>query len=159
MEKKSFAPVDFKTAIQKAEAYCAYQERSQYEVRGKLIQLGIGGEELEEIILHLITENFLNEERFAKAYALGKLRMKSWGKNKIAQGLKFKQVSAPLIKKALQNLDEEEYLEKLKNLLEKKAASIREKKDYQRKYKLMQYALSRGFEQDLIFFLLKDNDL
>lgn len=159
MEKKSFTPVDFKTAMQKAEAYCAYQERSQYEVRGKLIQLGIRGDELEEIILHLITENFLNEERFAKAYALGKLRMKSWGKNKIAQGLKFKQVSAPLIKKALQNLDEEEYLEKLKILLEKKAENIKEKIAYQRNYKLMQYALSRGFEQDLIFFLLKDNDL
>lgn len=159
MEKKSFTPVDFKTAMQKAEAYCAYQERSQYEVRGKLIQLGIRGNELEEIILHLITENFLNEERFAKAYALGKLRMKSWGKNKIAQGLKLKQVSAPLIKKALQNLDEEEYLEKLKNLLEKKAENIKEKVAYQRNYKLMQYALSKGFEQDLIFFLLKDNDL
>lgn len=159
MEKKSFTPIDFKTAKQKAEAYCAYQERSQYEVRGKLIQLGIRGDELEEIILHLITENFLNEERFAKAYALGKLRMKSWGKNKIAQGLKFKQVSAPLIKKALQNLDEEEYLEKLKVLLEKKAENIKEKVAYQRNYKLTQYALSRGFEQDLIFFLLKDNDL
>lgn len=159
MEKKSFTPVDFKTAMQKAEAYCAYQERSQYEVRGKLIQLGIRGDELEEIILHLINENFLNEERFAKAYAVGKLRMKSWGKNKIAQGLKFKQVSAPLIKKALQHLDEEEYLDQLKHLLEKKAENIKEKVAYQRKYKLTQYALSRGFERDLIFFLLKDNDL
>ena len=99
MHEKTFLPNDAKTAKSKAEAYCAYQERSQYEVRGKLISLGMRNQELEEIILHLIETNFLNEERFAKAYAQGKLRVKGWGKNKIKQGLLFKQVSTPLIKK------------------------------------------------------------
>ncbi len=159
MEQNEFISIDVKTGITKAEAYCAYQERSQYEVRGKLIKLGLRGDELEEVILHLITHNYLNEERFAKAYAQGKLRIKSWGKNKISQGLKFKQVSAPLIKKALQSLDGDEYLEKLQALLVKKEKEIKEKVAYKKKYKLVQYALSRGFEQDLIFFLLKDNDL
>ena len=105
MQQKTNIRLDFKTALQKAEAYCAYQERSQYEVRGKLISLGIYHQELEQIILNLLETNFLNEERFANAYARGKMRMKSWGKNKIKQGLKFKQVSPPLIKKALQNLN------------------------------------------------------
>jgi regulatory protein len=158
-EKKNVVVVDAKTAKVKAETYCAYQERSQYEVRGKLIGLGIRDQELEEIILHLIETNFLNEERFAKAYAQGKLRAKGWGRNKIKQGLKFKQVSVPLIKKALLSLDENEYLEKLKEILERKEKSVTEKVAYQRNYKLTYYALSRGFEQDLIFFVLKEKGL
>jgi len=159
MQEKTFQPIDQKTATTKAEAYCAYQERSQYEVRGKLITLGMRHEELENIIIHLIENNYLNESRFAIAYATGKLRMKGWGKNKISQALKFKQVSTPLIKKALQQLDETEYLDKLKEVLEKKQATLKEKVAYQRNYKLVQYALSRGFEQDLIFFVLKTSEL
>ncbi|MDA9555363.1 recombination regulator RecX [Pelobium sp.] len=159
MQKKTPQYIDLKTATSKVEAYCAYQERSQYEVRGKLLELGIKHEELEQVIVHLIENNFLNEERFAKAYAQGKLRIKGWGKKKIAQGLKFKQVSAPLIKKALQNLDETEYLNKLKEVIQKKSETVKEKTAYQRNYKLAQYALSRGFEQDLIFFMLKDSEL
>jgi regulatory protein len=159
MQQKTNVPLDYKTALQKAETYCAYQERSQYEVRGKLISLGIYFDELENIILNLIETGFLNEERFANAYARGKLRMKSWGKNKIKQGLKFKQVSAPLIKKAIQNLDGDEYLNKLIGVLEKKAPTIKEKQPYKRNYKLCQYAMSRGFEQDLIFFVLNDREL
>ena len=159
MQEKNEAPLSYHSALMKAEAYCAYQERSQYEVRGKLISLGIRGLELENIITELIENNYLNEERFAMAYAQGKLRMKSWGRNKIAQGLKFKQVSVPLVKKALKSLDEDEYLEILKDLLEKKRLTIKEKNDYQITYKLSQYAVSRGFEGELIFFLLKTNDL
>ena len=159
MEKKIAQYIDKQTATSKAEAYCAYQERSQYEVRGKLLELGMRYNELEEIIAYLIENNFLNEERFANAYARGKLRIKGWGKNKINQGLKFKQVSAPLIKKALKNLDETEYLEKLKEVLDKKEETIKEKITYQRNFKLVQYALSRGFERDLIFFMLKDSEL
>lgn len=159
MQEKTFISIDAKTAKTKAEAYCAYQERSQYEVRGKLIDLGMRGHELEEIILHLIEANFLNEERFANAYAQGKMRIKSWGRNKIKQGLKFKQVSAPLIKKALERLDENEYLEKLKEVLDKKAKVVKEKVAYQRNYKLTNYAMSRGFEQNLIFLVLKEKGL
>ncbi|MFC5283041.1 regulatory protein RecX [Pedobacter alpinus] len=159
MQEKNETPLSYQAALLKAEAYCAYQERSQYEVRGKLITLGIRGLELENIIIELIENNYLNEERFALAYAQGKLRIKSWGRNKISQGLKFKQVSGPLIKKALKSLDQDEYLEILKSLIEKKRPTIKEKKDYQITYKLGQYAISRGFESDLVFFLLKTNDL
>lgn len=159
MEKKIPQYIDKQTATSKAESYCAYQERSQYEARGKLLDLGMRNDELEEIIAHLIENNFLNEERFANAYAQGKLRIKGWGKNKIAQGLKFKQVSVPLVKKALKNLNETEYLEKLKEVLDKKQETIKEKTNYQKNFKLVQYALSRGFERDLIFFMLKDSEL
>jgi regulatory protein len=159
MQEKSFIPLDFDTALKKMEAFCAYQERSQYEVRGKLIQLGIRNEELEQIIIELIENNYLNESRFAHIYAKGKLRIKGWGKIKISQGLKLKQVSAPIIKKALQALDETEYLEKLREVIAKKERNTSEKVGYQRNYKVVQYALSRGFEQDLIFYVLKDSGL
>lgn len=151
--------LDKKTALIKAEAYCAYQERSQFEVRGKLINLGINGYDLDEIISTLIENNFLNESRFAMAYATGKLRIKGWGKYKIKQGLKFKGVSEPLIKKALASLDEEEYIHKLADVLEKKAKTIKEKNKILFALKLKQYALVRGFEGDLISFILKDKGL
>ena len=150
---------DKHTALLKAEAYCAYQERSQYEVRGKLISLGVFGNDLDEIITQLIENNYLNESRFALAYAQGKLRMKGWGRNKIKQGLKFRGVSEPLIKKALNILDDDEYLNKLAAILEKKASTIKEKNKNLLQYKLKQYALTRGFEGDLISFVLKDKAL
>src|SRR5690606_17889250 len=93
-----------KQAIEKMEHYCAYQERSQQEVRDKLYSLGLRSADIEEIIADLIQNNFLNEERFAAAYAQGKFRMKSWGKLKIKQGLKLKRVSDKLIVKALNQI-------------------------------------------------------
>lgn len=151
--------IDKNSAQLKAEAFCAYQERSQYEVRGKLIDLGIFGEDLENIISYLIENNFLNEARFATAYAQGKLRIKGWGKNKIKQGLKLKGVSAPLIKMALQKLNKEEYLGKLEYILTKKSEEFRNKLDLSTKNKIIRYALSRGFEYELIFFALNNNVL
>jgi regulatory protein len=159
MDQKPIIPLDYQTALNKAEVYCAYQERSQYEVRGKLISLGIYHQDLENIITALIESNFINEERFAKAYAQGKFRIKGWGKFKIKQGLKFKQVSPPLIKKALEQINKEEYLAQLEKVLSKKVDFEVKKIDAESKNKAIQYALSRGFESDLIFFLLKDKGL
>lgn len=151
--------IDKKSAQLKAEAFCAYQERSQYEVRGKLIDLGIFGDDLEDIISYLIENNFLNEARFAQAYTQGKLRIKGWGRNKIKQGLQQKGVSGPLIKLALKKIDLDEYSEKLENILFKKCEEHQYKTDYITKNKIIKYALSRGFEYDLIFYTLNNNVL
>jgi regulatory protein len=150
---------DEKAAEAKAEHYCAYQERSQQEVRDRLYEWGQHTATVENIISRLIGENFLNEERFAKAYTQGKFKQKGWGKIKIKQGLKFKRVPDVLIKKALQIIDGDEYLKTLNKILIKKAALVSEKDPYKRKYKLQQYALSRGFESDLITDVLKASDL
>jgi regulatory protein len=109
---------------------------------------------VEELISTLIENNFLNEERFANAYVRGKFNLKGWGKLKIKQGLKFKKVSPKLIENALKQLDPEEYLSKLKFIIEKKQAVLTEKDDYKRRNKLLQYALGKGFEKDLILDLL-----
>ena len=160
MEENAPKPfIDKNTALSKAESYCAYQERSHYEVKTKLYEWGLFSKDVDEVICDLIASNFLNEERFALAYTSGKFNIKGWGKIKIKQGLRLKKVSDPLIKKALNSLDGDVYLEKLKTVLIKKRSLIKEKEVYKIRYKLHQYALSRGFEGDLISYLLNNSDL
>ena len=146
---------DIKTALQKAASWCAYQERSQQEVRDKLYEWQMKPSEVEEIISLLISENFLNEERFAFSYVSGKFKIKKWGKIKIKQGLKLKRVPEPLIKKALNSIDDDEYFETLQQLLEKKQQTEKEKNTIKRQFKLVNYLHGKGYEKDLIFNLLK----
>ncbi|MDF3077613.1 MAG: regulatory protein RecX [Sphingobacteriaceae bacterium] len=138
-------------ALAKLESYCAYQERSQQEARDKLYEYGLYPNEVEETISELIQNNFLNEERFAMAYAQGKFRMKHWGRIKIKQGLKLKRVSDKLITKALNSIDGDDYLKSLQSILTKKAALITEKHPQKRNYKLMSYALGKGYERDVVW--------
>ncbi len=150
---------DEKVALTKAEHYCAYQERSQQEVRDKLYEWGLWTDAVENIISQLITGNYLNEERFAKAYTQGKFKQKAWGRIKIKQGLKLKKVPDVLIKKALLTIDGDDYIKALQKVIAKKSPLIKEKTDYKRRYKLQQYAMSRGYEADLITDVLKNSDL
>ncbi|HWZ13880.1 MAG TPA: RecX family transcriptional regulator [Mucilaginibacter sp.] len=147
---------DEKVARAKAEHYCTYQERSQQEVRDKLYEWGLWPKAVESIISGLIEDNFLNEERFANAYALGKFRQKGWGKAKIKQGLKFKRVPDVLIKNALFAIPGDDYLLTLQKIITKKAKLLTEKDPFKRNYKLKQYAVSRGFEGDLVTDVLKE---
>lgn len=158
-EPKKVKITDEKAALAKAEHYCAYQERAQQEVRDKLYEWGLWSDSVENIIGELIGANFLNEERFAKAYAKGKFNQNRWGKNKIKQGLKFKKVPDVLIKKALSGIPVDDYLQSLEAILAKKARTLNEKDPLKRRFKLQQYALSRGFELDLILDILKTSDL
>ncbi len=139
----------------KAESYCVYQERAQQEVRDKLYSWGLH----ENILANLIADNFLNEERFAIAYCNGKLRMKGWGKVKIKQALKAKRVSEQLIKIAFKQIDLDEYEQILNHIIDKKLREISGKDRYAVKNKVYQFALSRGFESDLIFSILNSKEL
>lgn len=137
-------------ALQKLKHYCAYQERSHSEVRSKLYDLGVRKAEHDGIIATLIEENYLNEERFAIAFARGKFRMKQWGKVKIGYELKQKQVSAYCIKKAMKQIDEEEYFKTLQELALKKYDSLKGEQYLVRKKKTMDYLVQKGFEHPLI---------
>lgn len=158
-QPKTIRITDPKVALTKAEHFCAYQERSQQEVRDKLYEWGLWPDAVEQVISQLIEGNFLNEDRFAKAYTKGKFSQKAWGRIKIKQGLKFKRVPDVLIKKALQTIDADDYLVALTRILEKKAATLSEKNALKRRYKLQQYAMGRGYEADLIADVLKNSDL
>jgi len=155
-EPKSKKITNPQAAYAKAEHYCAYQERSQQEVRDKLYDWELRQADVENIITRLIENNYLNEERFAKAYVQGKFNQKGWGRIKIKQGLKLKRVPDGLIRKALQIIPDDDYLAALQNLLAKKAATLTERNHLKRRYKLQQYALGRGFEGDLIWNAIKE---
>lgn len=137
-------------ALQKLKHYCGYQERSHYEVQQKLYDLGVWKKEHDEIIAALIEEDYLNEERFAIAFAGGKWRMKQWGRVKIRYELKQKQVSDYSIKKALKQIDEEDYLRVVKELAAEKYAALKNEQYLVRKKKTMDYLQQKGFEMDLI---------
>ena len=150
---KKSAPNKYLTleeALAKARRYCAFQERCHSEMRSKLIEWGVYGDRLEEVMADLVSENFLNEERFACTFARGKFRMKSWGRNRIVQELRARRVSDYCIRKGLQEIEEAEYLAELERLLLKKQAELSEPDAFQRRAKLMRFALQRGFEQELI---------
>lgn len=127
--------------------YCKYQERCHMEVRNKLYELGCKTPEVEAIIAELIEQDVLNEERFARAIARGKFRMKSWGKQKIIQQLKFYKISDYCIKKGLSEIDEDEYERVLQQLAEKKWHEFRAEKNLQkRKYKIYRFLMQKGFD-------------
>jgi regulatory protein len=143
-------------ALVKLQRYCAYQDRCHQEVRSKLIELGCYGQDLEDVMASLIEENFLNEERFARSLARGKFRMKQWGRTRIRQELNMRNISDYCIRKAMEEINDVEYLKTLREVLEKRAAQIAETDDFARKGKLAQYAMSRGFEGEIVWEVLRD---
>jgi regulatory protein len=149
-EERKRMRLDTKVAKLKAADYCAYQERSQQEVRDKLYTYGLHQNEVEEVISELIQENFINEERFAKAFIGGKFRMKGWGKRKILQSLKPHRISEYCIKKGLSEINPDDYYATLKKHAVKKLPSLKGQTDYIIRGKLSQHLAMKGFEGDLI---------
>lgn len=133
------------------ENFCAYQERCHKEVAQKLYDLHMIPEAREKITLHLLQHNFLNEERFSKAFARGKFSIKNWGRIKIVNELKFRNISSYNIKTALKEIDEDAYLKTLQKIAEKKAAVIKEPNAFKKRSKLLTYLSSKGYESELIY--------
>ena len=137
--------------LEKIKYYCAYQERSHREVRTKLIELQVYGNELENYIVLLLEENFLNEERYACAIARGKFYFKKWGRNKIKHILNQQQVSDYCIKKAMKEIDEHDYIQTFNSLAEKKLNELKgEKNKFIKMTKLKNYLLQKGYEYEYI---------
>jgi len=147
-ERKTSTPGQ---ALQKLKHFCAYQERSHAEVRDKLYSLGLWKQDVETAMSQLIEEDYLNEERFAKAFAGGRFRMKHWGRVKIRSELKQRQVSEYCIKKAMKEIHDDDYMAMLAKLLQQKLATLKgEKNVLVRKRKLLDYLLQKGYEYDLV---------
>ena len=155
-ENKKVKYLSKEEAQSRARKYCAYQERSHAEVRNKLLQWGQKGMALEEIMTKLIEENFLNEERFAKAYTGGKFRIKGWGRNKIVQQLHAKKISEYSINQALKEINEKDYKKTLKNLLEKKEKTLKGLTVFEKKNKLARFLAAKGYETELVWDKLND---
>lgn len=136
----------------KAEAWCAYQERCQQEVRTKLYEWGLWGDTVEAIIAKLISGNFINEERFARTYAGGKFRIKKWGKVKIRIELKKRKITDYCIRKGLAEIPDRDYLKTLRELAEKKMGT--KKLAVGSRQKVARYLIGKGYEPDLVWDLL-----
>ena len=142
-------------ALKKIKHYCAYQERCHSEVKEKLYSFGLYKQQVENILSKLIEDNYLNEERFAIAFAGGKFRMKHWGRKKIEYELRQKQVSTFCIKLALKAIDEKDYHSSLLKWATAKWKSVNDEVVYARVAKTYAYLLQKGYESSLIQQQLK----
>ncbi|HEX6890184.1 MAG TPA: regulatory protein RecX [Chryseolinea sp.] len=156
MKKTNQLSSDIKQKIYK---YCAYQERTHFEVRNKLYEYGLGSDAVDELITQLIGEGYLNEERFAKTFAGGKFRIKSWGRIKIVHALEAKGLTRNCIALGLKEINETDYMETLQTLLEKKAATVQSDDDFVMRDKIAKYAIQKGFEPELVWRCIKEMDL
>ena len=138
-------------ALSKLQKYCAYQDRCHKEVEKKLKQMRMIPEAIEIIIVALIEDNHLNEERFAKAFVRGKFNIKKWGKIRLTSELKQRQLSKYSIKIALQEIDPNDYLQTFHTLAENKAATLTEIDPWKKKKKLADYLFYRGWESQLVY--------
>ena len=142
-------------AIKKIKHYCAYQERCHNEVKGKLYGYGLRTVEVNEVIANMIENNYLNEERFAAQFAGGKFRMKQWGRKKIQYELQQKGVSSYIIKHALREIEQEEYVKILHKLASQKWSSLKGQQFFSKMAKTTAYLLQKGYEASLISEALK----
>ena len=148
MQAQNFTP---QQALPKIKQYCAYQERCHSEVKEKLYSFGLYKKDVDQLMAHLIEENYLNEERFAIQYAGGKFRMNQWGRVKIKHALRQKQVSDYSIKKALKQISEADYKKTFQKLGAEKLKTLKSETNvFSKKRKLQDYLLQKGYEGELI---------
>ena len=143
-------PVTLLEAKVKLEVFCSYQERCEQEIRQKIDTWGIFGEDVDFLVSDLISNNFLNEQRFAEAFVSGKFRIKKWGRIKIKQHLKQKNISDYSINKGFAEIDPTEYWQTILALGKSKNKLIRAKDSWDRRIKLQRYLHSKGYEGDLV---------
>lgn len=153
MSKDTPTPLE---AQRKLEHYCVYQDRCHGEVIEKLKSLGMGTKATDEIVVHLIAHNFLNEERFARSFARGKHRIKHWGKIRIVNELKFRNISQYNINAALKEIEPGEYLANFHALAERQWENIREHNVLKKRKKFCDFMLRKGFESPLVYEKAKE---
>ncbi|MGC4033958.1 MAG: regulatory protein RecX [Tepidisphaeraceae bacterium] len=153
-KKKFHSPAE---AYLKIRSYCAYQERSHKEVRNKLFEYGLHTNEVDEIISRIITDGFLNEERFAKAYAGGKFRIKKWGRNKIVRELEVLGVTPRCIRAGLKEIDDSDYRKSLREIIRKKLAQTHEANAFKKRDKVARFVIGKGYEPEAVWEILKED--
>jgi regulatory protein len=141
--------------LPKIEKYCIYQERCHQEVSMKLKSYGLNQAEQDQILVKLIQSDFINEERFAKAFVGGKFRQKKWGRTKILLELKKRKISDYCIKKAMSEIEESHYDETLETLALKYFKTIKQGQLFIKHQKTIKYLIGKGYEYDLCQEIVK----
>lgn len=153
MEHTSYTFEEIKEKLAK---YCAYQDRCHWEVERKMKEFLLIPEAKDLILIYLIENKFLNEERFAKSFARGKFNQKKWGRNKIRMELRKRNIPSNLIEIGMKEIDDEIYAEVLKELFDKKKESLNSERDsFKKKAKIRNYLVQKGYESELIYELLR----
>ena len=134
--------------------YCSYQERAISEVKTKMQKLGVIESLYDDYLKELREDNFQNEQRYAEAFASGKMRLKAWGARKVEMHLKQKGVDSSIIRSVLEGSQDEEYMERIKDLAKHKLERVKGKDDYERKSKVFRFLQQKGYESDLIHMVL-----
>lgn len=153
MEKKSYT---FEEIKQKMLNYCVYQDRCHYEVEQKMRDFLLIPEAKDEILLYLIQERYLDEERFVRSYIRGKFYMKHWGRYKIQLNLKQKQISEKLISRCWDEIDDNDYKKTIRSFIEKQQDSIKEANTFKKKNKIIKFLISKGFEYEVILDVMHE---
>ena len=148
--------LSIKDVLQKLEYYCSYQERCHQEVVTKLYEFSITTYERESIIVSLLENNYLNEERFALLFSVSKFHQKKWGKIRIKNELKVRRISDYLIIKALKEISTEEYFQTFEILSEKHWETIRETNATKKRKKFCDFLLRKGWESNLVYDKVKE---
>lgn len=156
MPKRSEQPLSPDQVLDKMAKYCAYQERCVKDVTEKLKTYDLPAKDREAILLYLLDNRFVNDERFTKAFVKGKVNQSGWGLNKIRFHLTQKGISKELISNALQEQDAEIYRQRLIDILKAKSKTIKAESDFERTRKLAAFAMQRGFEASLVWEVLKE---
>lgn len=153
MEKKSYT---FEEIKQKMLNYCVYQDRCHYEVEQKMRDFLLIPEAKDEILLYLIQERYLDEERFVRSYIRGKFYMKHWGRYKIQLNLKQKQISEKLISRCWDEIDDNDYKKTIRSFIEKQQDNIKETNTFKKKNKIIKFLISKGFEYEVILDVMHE---
>ena len=146
----------FKIALEKAMAQCSRREYCSDDIRNKLSLWGVDNDDIGKILRILISDNFINEPRFATAFVRDKFKYNKWGKVKISAHLRGKKVPQDIISSALESIDNDLYIKLLRELIEAHRKSVKAKNQYDLKAKLLRYGLSKGFESNLLYDILND---
>ncbi len=154
--KKTYTLED---AIGYAKRYCSMQETSRKDVKDKLLKLGLDNKAIEKIILQLIQEDYINEQRYAELYTRSKIKYNKWGRIKIKRMLLFKGIDIGDINFAFDQIDQQEYMKVLEHLFDKKLSSLSIEDEYQKKYRINYFLSSHGFEPNLIEQLFKSKGM
>ena len=150
--------MEFKAALAKAMRICSQRELCQSDIETKLELWGVVNPDTQKILNILLKDNFINEERYAKAFVRDKFTYNKWGKIKIASHLKAKRVAAATINSALDTIDNSQYISVIETILKQHKKTIKAKNDYELKAKLLRFGLSRGFESYLLYEIVGDSD-
>ena len=145
-------------ALNKMASYCAAAEHCSWEVSEKLMKMGFPYEVVQRMIDRLVSEHYIDEERFCRAYINDKYRFAKWGRQKIRQGLFLKHIPESVIERSMEVIDEQEYLEIMSDVIAAKRRTVTGKNQYEKNGKLIRFALSRGFEMKDILLVVKQNE-